>query len=131
MSNEHEMHEQHQAQNHDHADWLRDISRWRVDHRMALAILNRVEATIHEFDAEMEAHAGAIRDHHLHITHHEKELASHASDQHPEVHEMYRRAHDEAAATHENVRERHAELAAKHQQMMENLAALFEALADD
>lgn len=131
MSIESQMHKQHSEENHDHADWLRDISHWRVDHRNALAILCRVEATIHEFEAEAEALASTIRDHHLHITHHERELNSNASEQSPEIHEMYERAHKEQAAVHADIREHHAVLSKRHQEMMNNLAALFEELSND
>ena len=131
MTTDEQMHSQHQKENEDHRDWLRDISHWRVDHRNALAILSRVEATIHSFDAEAEAHAAAIRDHHMHITHHERELAAKAADQHPEIHEMYRRAHEEFAAMHADVRAHHDALAKRHQEMMVNLAALFEELSND
>ena len=131
MTEQETMHRQHRQENADHAQWLRDISRWRVDHRNAFAILSRVEATIHEFDAEMEAHAAAIRDHHLHIMHHERELKSAAADEHPQVHELYRKAHAEQAAMHADVGAHHAQLAERHQEMMNNLAALFEELSND
>lgn len=131
MSNEAQMHQQHKLENVEHAQWLREISRWRVDHQQALAILCRVQATIHQLEADTEAHAAAIREHHMHITHHEAELESRAASANPELHAMYTRAHEEVEAAHADVRKFHELLTARHNQMMENLAALFEALADD
>ena len=118
----------HMAQQH-HAEWMRDISRWRVDHQKALAILSKLVGTIHDFESETEAHAAAIRDHHLAIMQHNR--AFERDDVTDEVQKKLEARHRETQKLHEEVNERHDELQQQHEELMNDIGVLFDVLQWD
>lgn len=117
-------HLEHRWAQRDHAEWLRDISLWRVDHQKALSILALVESRIHDMGASMEAHAAAIRFHHLEITQHEAAIAEGNGA-------AYESRHREMDAMHDDVKDHHASLGEEHSELMGDLGALFEMLQDN
>ena len=121
--------DEHQRDRQHHAEWLRDISRWRVDHRKALSIIAQVESMIFELDSEMEAHAAAIRDHHLSIMQHERGMEEGKVDASNQ--EKVDLKHAEMEQLHDDVKEHHDNLEARHEELMNDLAVLFDALQWD
>ena len=120
---------EHAEDRRQHAEWLRDISRWRVDHRKALSIIAQVESMIFELDSEMEAHAAAIRDHHLKMMQHERGIDDGAIDD--SNREKVDLEHAEMEQLHKDVREYHDNLEERHEELMNDLAVLFDALQWD
>ena len=127
MSNDAAMHIEHRKHGREHAEWLRDISHWRVDHRKALSLLARVQSIIYEMDAEMEAHAAAIRDHHLEINHHETEMKH---DFNEALDEKYGKKHQSMSAMHADVRQHHDALRERNDTIMADFAGIFDLLTD-
>ncbi|MGM0555333.1 MAG: hypothetical protein ACQEVA_03045 [Myxococcota bacterium] len=119
----------HTESQQDHAQWLGDISRWRVDHRKALALVARLQAKIYDLDSEMEAHAAAIRDHHLAIMQHKRALDE--GDLTDDERKRIIAKHREMNELHEDVEEHHKGLRDDHEELMNDIGALYDALQWD
>jgi hypothetical protein len=57
-----------------HAQWRRDIERWRVEHKAAVTCLAKLQTAVREHGEALEAHARAFRQAEESYAAHEREI---------------------------------------------------------
>jgi hypothetical protein len=99
---EHARMKKEDAQAHaEHDAWQKQIVKWRVEHRKALAALREIESKILDHEASLEELAGHAAEHDDHIRHHDEEIAAHEK-------EGKATDHAKLAEEHKRVMEEHA-----------------------
>lgn len=106
--------EKNKAANHEHIDWLEDYSRWRSDHRQALAMLAKVAASVLEQEAALESHMAHVRLHEMHLQ--KYKLAEYVDgtpdyEQLEEEHSDWKQKHDLARQVHKRISKHHVNIA--------------------
>jgi hypothetical protein len=99
---EHARMKKEDAQAHaEHDAWHKQIVKWRVEHRRALAALREIEAKILDHEASLEELAGHAAEHDDHIRHHDEEIAAHEKEgkaaDHAKLVEEHKRVMEEHA----------------------------------
>jgi hypothetical protein len=113
----------------EHDAWQKQIVKWRVEHRKALAALRDIEAKILEHEATLEELAGHAVEHDDHIRHHGDEIAAHEKEgqaaDHAKLVEEHKRVmkeHADLGKTLTTFTDDHDHLVAALMQLRERLA---------
>lgn len=67
--------EEHKGWHAEHADWIKDVGKWRQQEQHALALLFRLEQAIPHHSAQLRAHVDAIDAHEKRLKAHDERLA--------------------------------------------------------
>ena len=89
------------AQAHaEHDAWQKQLVKWRVEHRKALAALREIESRILDHEASLEELAGHAAEHEDHILHHDEEIAAHEKGGKGTDHAKLSEAHKQVMKEH-------------------------------
>jgi chromosome segregation ATPase len=125
--NEHAvMKKDHVRVHQEHDQLLRQIGKWKVEHRRALATLAEVQARILNHEAALEELAEHAREHEDHIEHHDEEIAMHDKEGSDKDHAKLADAHKKLIDEHAKVMKVSSELEDNHEQLMQLLGKLQE-----
>ena len=105
----------------DHRAWLEDYGRWRSEHRQALAMLVKVQATVLEREAALESQAAEVQSHELDLQEYDL-IGSGEGSPDPE---KQLSAHAEFARKHERAREVYERAKKQHVNVVEEVEKLF------
>lgn len=123
------MKKEHQNAHHEHDALLKQVAKWKIEHRRALATLALIQSKILEHEASLEELAEHAREHEDHIVHHDEEFAAHEKSGDD-------KDHAKLAETHKKLIEEHAKLLKSastfeddHESLIETLRKLGESLS--
>lgn len=95
-----EMRREHAAALKEHREWDGRITRFRVEHQRALAVLSRLQAAVHEHEAALLELSHHVKSHEEHLQMHERAMAAHEQGEKVE--------HDKLAEVHKKLQQEHA-----------------------
>lgn len=109
MTHQREIPQKFQARR-EHAAWLEDYGRWRSEHREALAMLAKVQATILEREAALENAAAQVESHELELQDYDLigiDLCGPDPEKQIDLNAEFTRKHERARAAYERTKEQH------------------------
>lgn len=105
----------------EHVSWLEECRGWRSEHRKALALLARVQATILEQEAALESHTAAIQAHEMHLQrYHLSQFAPDTADEAflDEEHGEFTESHERARESHERLKKHHRDIVGEIEKLL-------------
>lgn len=106
----------------EHRVWLEDYARWRSEHLQALMMLTRVQATILEREAALEAQAAEVCAHEVHLQ--EFDVVEYGPGS-PDF-ETLESAHSEFVRRHNDARAVYEQTKISHINILSEVGKLFE-----
>lgn len=122
---EHEaMRKEHAAAHREHDEMLKQVGKWKIEHRKALAVLAQLQAAILEHEAELEELAEHAREHEDHILHHDEEFHEHEKSGDAKGHQELAASHKKMLAEHEKIKKSLGQFKDDHDALIQSLQAL-------
>lgn len=119
---------EHQKAHSEHDAALSQLSKWRVEHRRALAALASLQAKILEHDASVEELAEHARVHEDHIRHHEDEIHDHEAGGSGADHAHLADHHKKLLKEHQDFQKAMNSVEDNHEHLMLEITKLAESL---
>ncbi len=119
-----EMHQQHREADLEIESWLDDINMWRAEHKQAIAWLAQIEASVHENDARIQQHFGAVDKQQRHVRQHEHAIAVNEQSGKYKDQSLLDSEHESFNTNQVQSRESHAAIGKHHREKMATIMRL-------
>jgi hypothetical protein len=118
------MHAEHTSWLAAHANWRRDIERWRAEQNAAAARLNTMQRLIEEDGEDIEEHAWALRQVEDAIAGHDREIARYLTGTSEPPQDLTTNRHYDEESTFSKQQDAHEQIKKHHEELMVQLQRL-------